>query len=181
MSTRIEIAGAAFVIDGDVNTDTIIKSHLCTTADSQALAPHCLAELDGPSPFRAGTCSVILCSGTFGIGSARIQAPLALAGAGVEAVIARAFAPMFFENCINGAMLLPLTGTLPAYPATGCHIELAVSAGELVLCFEGERVTLPCSLPEWTLAGRGWMDLIEEQVREAGDLEALRARGLSLR
>ena len=180
MSTRRHVAGPAFVIDGDVDTDTIIKSQHCTTVDRKVLARHCLAELGGPAPFRAGSYAVILCTGTFGVGSARIQAPLALAGAGIEAVIARAFAPMFFENCINGALLLPLTAVIRELPATGAHVSLAVTTSELALELDGNRITSPCSLPAWTLSGRRWMDLVEEQARDAGGLEALRARGLSI-
>lgn len=181
MSAARRIIGAAFVIDGDVDTDTIIKSRHCTTADPAALAPHCLAELGGPTPFLADRYSVILCSGTFGVGSARIQAPHALAGAGIEAIVARAFAPMFFENCINGAMLLPLAASLAAYPASGARVEVVVSTHELVLRTDDVQMTLTSTLPRWALSGRSWMDLIAEQARDAGGLEALRARGLALR
>lgn len=148
---------------------------------SPALAPHCLAELGGAPPFRPGAFPIVLCRGTFGIGSARIQAPLSLAGAGVKAVIARAFAHIFFENCINGAILLPLVATLPSWPATGTPMELVVSTGELALSWQSEQVTLPCALPGWALAGQSWMEIIEQQAHTAGGLEALRARGLTLR
>jgi 3-isopropylmalate/(R)-2-methylmalate dehydratase small subunit len=177
MSGRVDIRGAAFTIDGNVDTDTIIKSRHCTSADPRALAPYCLAELAGEPPFGAGGAyPVIFCRGTFGIGSARIQAPLALAGAGVKAVLARAFAPIFFENCVNGAILLPLTATLDKWPTTGTPVELAVSDGEFVLSWQGEHVTLPCAMPEWALAGQSWMDVIEQRAQAAGGLEALRAR-----
>ena len=182
MSGRIDISGAAFVIEGDVDTDTVIKSHHCTTADPAALAPHCLAELDEEVPFSAdGAYPLIVCHGTFGIGSARIQAPLALAGAGVKAVIAKAFAPIFFENCINGALLLPIAATLPSLSATGTRVRLVVSAGELALSWPGEQMKTACALPEWALMGESWMDFIAERARAAGGLEALRARGLALR
>lgn len=182
MSEPVLVEGAAFVIDGDVDTDTIIKSRYCTTADRQTLAPHCLAELDVNTPFRAGGAyPVIVCRGVFGIGSARIQAPLALAGAGVEAVIAESFAPIFYENCINGALLLPLAATLPSPVEAGTSMRAALSAGELTLSWPGDQMTVPCALPEWALAGESWMDFIAERARAAGGLEALRARGLTPR
>jgi 3-isopropylmalate/(R)-2-methylmalate dehydratase small subunit len=181
MSAPLEIRGAVFAIDGNVDTDTIIKSRHCTSADPEALAPHCLAEIRQAAPFRAGAFPIVLCRGTFGIGSARIQAPLALAGAGVKAVIARAFAPIFFENCINGAILLPLAATLPSWPATGTDMQIMVSARELTLAWQDEQLTLPCALPKWALAGRSWMDIIEQQAHAAGGLAALRERGLALR
>lgn len=176
MSTRVAITGAAFVIDGDTNTDTIIKSRHCTTADPATLAPHCLAELGGAVPFRGGgTYPIVLCRGTFGIGSARIQAPLALAGAGVRAVVAPAFAPIFFENCINGAILFPLAATLADWPQTGERLALTLADGKLTIARGPTVESHPCSLPDWALAGTSWLDVIERQAADAGGLDALRA------
>lgn len=176
MSAALSISGPAFVVDGDVDTDIIIKSRHCTSADPDALAPHCLAELEAGTPFRAGGAySVVLCRGIFGIGSARIQAPLALAGAGVRAVVARAFAPIFFENCINGAILLPFAANLSAWPQTGSRVTLSLADGELAVAWEGAREVIPCELPDWALAGMSWLDVIEQRARDAGGLEALRA------
>ena len=42
-------------------------------------------------------------------------------------------------------------------------------------------MALPCALPEWALAGQSGMDIIAQQARAAGGLEALRTRGLALR
>ena len=181
MSAAITIAGPVFTVDGNIDTDTIIKSRHCTTAEPDLLAPHCLAEHRATPAFRPGGAYPLLCcSGTFGIGSARIQAPLALAGAGVKAVIARRFAPIFFENCINGALLLPFAAALDAWPGSGAHMTLRVSNGALELCWDGERTVVPCALPEWVLTGRSWMDIIEEQARAVGGLELLRRRGVRL-
>ena len=177
MSAATTIAGPAFVIEGDVDTDTIIKSDRCTTADPDVLAPHCLAEHDSGTPFRAGGAyPIILCRGIFGIGSARIQAPLALAGAGVRAIVAPVFAPIFFENCINGAILLPLAVTLPSLPETGTEAKLELANGVLTLAWEGASQSRPCELPDWALAGMSWLDVIEQQARDAGGLDALRAK-----
>ena len=96
-------------------------------------------------------------------------------------MIAKAFAPIFFENCINGALLLPLPATLPSQVITGTRVRLVVSAGELALSWPGEQMKTPCALPEWAVMGESWMDFIAERARAAGGLEALRARGLALR
>ena len=179
--SNVEIRGRAYVIHGNVDTDTVIRSRHCVTSDPRALAPHCLAELDHPEPFAAtGPYPVIVCAGTFGIGSARIHAPIALAGAGVKAVLARAFAPIFYENCINGAFLLPLVAPPANPPRTGDEVRLAVADGELLYAWHGGRRRCRCALPEWVLEGRGWMETIAEQAADAGGLEALRARGLDL-
>lgn len=177
----IRIEGPAYVISGEVDTDTIIKSRHCTTADGARLAPHCLAELAQQPPFAAGgPWPVVVCGATFGVGSARFHAPLALAAAGVRAVVAPAFGAIFFENCLNGGYLLPLRAPLEPLPATGTAVSLTVDGGVLRITADGVAWEGPCTLPAWALAGRPWIELIAEQAQAAGGLEALRRRGLRL-
>jgi len=177
--TTIEIRGRAYPVAHDVDTDSIIKSRWCTTTHGPDLAPHCLGELRPEGHFVAtGPYAVIFCRGTFGVGSARIQAPIALAAAGVRAVVARAFAPIFFENCLNGALLLPLRAPVTAMPGRGETAEVRIAGGGLRVGAGNLRLEAPCTLPSWALAGKGWMDLVAEQAAAAGGLAALRRRGL---
>lgn len=181
MSGPLRIEGAAYAIGGEVSTDTIIKSRRCTTVAPEALGPHCLAELGQAPPFTAdGTYPLLFCDGTFGIGSARIHAPIALRAAGVRAVVAPAFGAIFFENCLNGAHLLPLRAAPERLPPTGAAVTLRIEGGTLHIAWDGGEHRAPCTLPDWALAGRRWMDVIEAQARAAGGLEALRARGLRM-
>ena len=48
----------------------------------------------------------------FGCGSSREHAPNALGAAGVQAVIAKGYARIFFENSVNTGELLPVTSRL---------------------------------------------------------------------
>ena len=59
--------------------------------------------LTGRSTFK-----VIIAGHEFGCGSSRETAPQALHYAGVEAVIARSFARIFFRNCINLGLIIPI-------------------------------------------------------------------------
>jgi len=52
--------------------------------------------------------SIIVAGKNFGCGSSREHAPLALAEAGVQAVIAEFYARIFFRNSVNGGYVLPL-------------------------------------------------------------------------
>lgn len=179
MTAAKEIRGRAYPVAHDVDTDTIIKSRWCTTTQGPELAPHCLAELRPEGHFVAtGPYAVIFCRGTFGLGSARIQAPIALAAAGVRAVVAPAFAPIFFENCLNGAFLLPLRAPVDRLPEPGEDTEVRIAGGRLRVQAGRLRLQAPCTLPAWALAGKSWMQLVAEQAAAAGGLEALRRRGL---
>ncbi len=176
-----QIAGRVYAIRGEVDTDTIIKSRHCVTMAGEQLAPHVLAELAQEPPFATGgPYPILFCEGTFGVGSARVHAPLSLRAAGVRAVVAPRFGAIFFENCLNGGYLLPLrAGDLPL-PATGTVATLEVAPEGLRITLDGQTWERPCPLPGWALAGRPWADLISDQAAAAGGLAALRARGLRL-
>src|SRR6266516_8073329 len=51
--------------------------------------------------------SIIVAGKNFGSGSSREHAPLALAEAGVQCVIAEFYARIFFRNSVNGGYLIP--------------------------------------------------------------------------
>lgn len=185
MNRRIEHAGPAYVIAGNVDTDTIIKSRHCADPDPRILAAHCLEELAHPVDFAANRpWPIIVCTGSFGIGSARIQAPLALHGAGVRVVLASHFSPIFFENCLNGALLLPLACEVEKlfrrWPRTGEVYTVRIDTREVCLRGEDCDARFACPLPAWALEQRPWMDLLSDQAQAAGGLEALRKTGLQL-
>ncbi len=175
---RVTVAGPVLALPGNVDTDTIIKSRHCVSLEPRALGPHCLAELAGEPPFRPGRYPVLACAGVFGTGSARVQAPIALAAAGVRVVLARAIAPIFLESCINGAYLLALRCPDLVPPPSGERVRVEVGGGEVLLeRADGSRRRWPCALPDWVLAGTPWLELLERRARAAGGLAALRAAG----
>jgi 3-isopropylmalate/(R)-2-methylmalate dehydratase small subunit len=79
----------------------------------EQLARIALIDYEGVVPFineKTGRSdySVIIAGKEFGCGSSRETAPLALSLAGVQIVIARSFGNIFFRNCINMGILLPI-------------------------------------------------------------------------
>lgn len=93
--------GTAFKYDDNVDTDVIIPARYCTSFHKAELAPHCLEDLDPTFIKRAKPGDIIVAGRNFGCGSSRENAPLAILGAGVGAVIARSFARIFYRNSIN--------------------------------------------------------------------------------
>jgi 3-isopropylmalate/(R)-2-methylmalate dehydratase small subunit len=51
--------------------------------------------------------SIIIGGRNFGCGSSREHAPIALAAAGIKAVVAEFYARIFFRNAVNGGYLIP--------------------------------------------------------------------------
>jgi 3-isopropylmalate/(R)-2-methylmalate dehydratase small subunit len=85
----------------NVDTDQIIPAEYLTTGDPKKLAAHAFAKVrpDFARDVRAG--DVIVAGDNFGCGSSREHAPRALIGAGIQCVIAKNFARIFFRNAIN--------------------------------------------------------------------------------
>ncbi len=74
---------------------------------------------------------IIVAGKNFGCGSSREHAPLALAEAGIKAVVADFYARIFYRNSINGGYLLPLEAMerLVETTHTGDEIEIDVASG----------------------------------------------------
>ncbi len=84
-----------------INTDEIIPARYLTTDDEAELAKHCLEDLDGDFVNKVKAGDVIVAGEDFGCGSSREHAIWAIRGAGVQTVIAKTFARIFYRNAIN--------------------------------------------------------------------------------
>jgi len=123
-----KIKGRVFVCGSDVNTDEIIPARHCTTPDLDTLGAHALEDLHESkytAPFEADEYDIVVAGDNFGCGSSREVAPIALAKAGVKAIVAPSFARIFYRNAINwGLPISRSLGLLPEGLKTGDEIEL---------------------------------------------------------
>ena len=85
----------------DVDTDVIIPARYLNTSDPAELAKHCLEDLDTSFVERVKPGDIIVAEENFGCGSSREHAPICIKAAGVDAVIAKSFARIFYRNSIN--------------------------------------------------------------------------------
>ena len=136
----------------DVNTDMLFPgkyTYSCSKAEQ--ILPHLLEDLD-PS-FAAGVRpgDVLLAGKNFGCGSSREQPALGLRAAGVEAVVAKSFARIFFRAAVNqGLLLVECPAAVDAY-RQGDAVHLDPAAGTITV---GEKTFSFPSLPEEILAIR---------------------------
>jgi len=100
------IRGKAWVFGDDVDTDVIIPGKYLRTKDARLWAEHVMEGLDPQFASQVKPGDVIVAGRNFGSGSSREQAPRALLGAGVAAVVARSFARIFYRNDINVGLAL---------------------------------------------------------------------------
>jgi 3-isopropylmalate/(R)-2-methylmalate dehydratase small subunit len=84
-----------------INTDEIIPARYLNTDDKTELAKHCLEDLDPDFVNKVKKGDIIVAGEDFGCGSSREHAVWAIRGAGVQTVIAKSFARIFYRNAIN--------------------------------------------------------------------------------
>lgn len=90
-------------IRDNINTDEIIPARYLNTSDPDELAIHCMEDLDKDffENKKIIDADIMVTGANMGCGSSREHAPIALAHAGIKAVIAPSFARIFFRNAIN--------------------------------------------------------------------------------
>ncbi len=98
--------GTAHRYGRDVDTDVIIPARYLNTSDPAELAKHCLEDLDATFIDRVKPGDILVAEENFGCGSSREHAPIAIKAAGIDAVIAKSFARIFYRNAINTGLAI---------------------------------------------------------------------------
>jgi len=112
-----------------INTDEIIPARYLNTDDRAELARHCLEDLDVDFVKKAKKGDVIVAGDDFGCGSSREHAVWALRGAGVQTVIAKSFARIFYRNAINNGFYVIESQDALDKIKTGDELEIDSKAG----------------------------------------------------
>jgi len=111
--TLPSIQGPAFYCGDFVNTDVMAPGRFEPYDGPEELARCALIDYESDPPFvdpNTGTSlfKVIIAGREFGCGSSRETAPQGLHYAGCRAVIAKSFGSIFYRNCINMGLVLPI-------------------------------------------------------------------------
>lgn len=85
----------------NVDTDVIIPARHLNTADHKELASHCMEDIDKEFVNKVKTGDIMVGGDNFGCGSSREHAPIAIKASGIDCVIAKTFARIFYRNSIN--------------------------------------------------------------------------------
>ncbi|MBC7331384.1 MAG: 3-isopropylmalate dehydratase small subunit [Synergistetes bacterium] len=103
------IEGVAFLFGDNIDTDQIYPGRYLDISEHGEMAEHAMEGAD-PDFYRkvsglAGERPIIVAGKNFGCGSSREHAVIALKEAGVQAVVARSFARIFYRNALNQGLL----------------------------------------------------------------------------
>ena len=107
-----------------VDTDAIIPARYLNMSTPEALAQHCMEDIDTTFAEEVEPGDIIVGGENFGCGSSREHAPLAIKGAGVSCVVAKSFARIFYRNAIN--IGLPILSCPDAVEGTKAGDQLTV-------------------------------------------------------
>ena len=146
------LTGRAYVLGDNIDTDQIIPAQYLTynpsiPAEYKMFGKYALSGVPpagsglpkGHVPFHDSTdefvspFQIIVGGRNFGCGSSREHAPIALAAAGIVAVVAEFYARIYYRNSVNGAYLLPLEseGRLIDQICTGDDLSIDLVTGTL--------------------------------------------------
>ena len=97
----MQFKGTVYRCGRDIDTDVIIPARYLTTSDPAELAKHCMEDLDTQFASKISQGDIIVAEENFGCGSSREHAPIAIKAAGIDVVIAKSFARIFYRTSIN--------------------------------------------------------------------------------
>ena len=93
--------GSIFKFHNDLDTDQIIASQYLLLPTIEDMKAHTFESLDPNFSEKVRPGDFVVGGENFGCGSSREQAPSVLKALGVQAVIAKSFARIFYRNAIN--------------------------------------------------------------------------------
>ena len=148
----------------DINTDLLFPgkyTYTCSTGPE--IREHLLEDLDPDFAESVKSGDIIIAGENFGCGSSREQPSLGLRYVGVEAVIAKSFARIFYRSAINqGLLLVQSPEAVEAY-IEGDEVEVDPSEG--IIRVGGRAFDVPALPPEMLsiLADGGLLNHIRKE------------------
>lgn len=123
--------GKAWVYGDNVDTDVIIPARYLNTSEPSELAKFCMEDIDKSFAKEVKQGDVIVAGENFGCGSSREHAPIAIKASGVQAVIAKSFARIFFRNAINIGLVILKNSDLPDETEKSDELEIDIENGKI--------------------------------------------------
>ena len=123
------MTGKAWKYEDNVDTDVIIPARYLNTSEPSELAKYCMEDIDKTFAQEVQEGDIIVAGENFGCGSSREHAPIAIKASGIQAVIAKSFARIFFRNAINIGLVILKNEQMPDETDKGDQIEIDVENG----------------------------------------------------
>lgn len=135
--------GKAWVYKDDVDTDVIIPARYLNTSDPSELAQHCMEDIDVDFSKNVQKNDFIVAGDNFGCGSSREHAPISIKACGIQAVIAKSFARIFYRNAINIGLVIIENEKISDECEKGDELELDLENGVIRNITKGKEYSYP--------------------------------------
>lgn len=133
--------GHAWVYKDNIDTDVIIPARYLNTSEPKELAKFCMEDIDKNFAKEVKQGDVIVAGENFGCGSSREHAPISIKASGVNVVIAKSFARIFFRNAINIGLIVLKNDKLPDETSKGDELEIDTEKGIIKNLTTGKEYT----------------------------------------
>lgn len=165
----MKIRGKTWKFGADIDTDAIIPARYLNTSDPKELALHVMEDADPEFPKKVSVGDIIVADKNFGCGSSREHAPIAIKAAGIQAVVAKSFARIFFRNAFN--IGLPIFESPQAVDGIteGDEIEIDADSGTITNLTKKEvyqAKPIPTFMQELIKAG-GLVEWTKKKIKAA--------------
>ncbi|WP_322797526.1 3-isopropylmalate dehydratase small subunit [Thermoflexus sp.] len=141
----MRLRGRVWKYGDNVNTDVIFPGkYTYTITDPAEMARHALEDLDPRFAQEVRPGDIIVAGRNWGCGSSREQAVIALKAAGVQAIIAKSFARIYFRNAVNNGLLPVVCPEAVEAIEPGEEIEIDLETHQ-IYCRAGTFVFPPLS------------------------------------
>jgi 3-isopropylmalate/(R)-2-methylmalate dehydratase small subunit len=138
--------GRVWKYGDDVSTDVIYAGkYTYQQMRPEEMASHALEDLDPEFAKDVRPGDVIVAGKNFGCGSSREQAAACLRAAGVQAVVAKSFARIYFRNAINLGLPVLQSEEASENLKSGDDVEIDFGGGKII---SGEKVFKFPPLPD---------------------------------
>ncbi len=161
------LKGRVWKFGDNIDTDAIIPARYLNTSDPEELARHLMedADRDFPTKVRAG--DMIIADSNFGCGSSREHAPIAIKAAGIQAVVAKSFARIFYRNSFNIGLPIFESDDASEKISEGDEIEVDADRGIIKNVTKGEEYSakpIPPFMQELISAG-GLIEWTKKRIK----------------
>lgn len=122
----------------NVDTDVIIPARHLNTSDHKELASHCMEDIDTEFVKKVKRGDIMVGGENFGCGSSREHAPIAIKASGIDCVIAKTFARIFYRNAINIGLPILECPEASEKIQDGDEVSIDFDSGEITNETKGE-------------------------------------------
>jgi len=161
------LKGVAWRFGDDIDTDAIIPARYLNTHDPAELAKHIMEDADRDFPNKVRRGDIIIAGKNFGCGSSREHAPIAIKASGIQAVVARSFARIFYRNSFNIGLLILESVGASAGIREGDVVEIDADSGKIRNLTVGEEYyseVIPPFMQELITSG-GLIEWTKEKIK----------------